>query len=76
MTTTVTAQTRYQPHCPVCEAVPDLLREELERERDKFEAWGSLMRHLQVAHQEVVEEVPITRTVIEQDVPVADRQKE
>ena len=71
MTTTVSAQTRYQPYCPI-----PLCKEELERERDKFEAWGSLMRHLQVAHQEVVEEVPITRTVIEQDVPVADRQKE
>ena len=71
MTTTVTATVRYIPVCPV-----PLCEDEIERTHSRFEGWGDLQRHLAVRHPELVEEVAITRTVTEEDVPVADRQKE
>ena len=66
MTTTVTAATRFILSCPV-----PLCVDELERTHTKFEAWGDLQRHLSVSHPELVEEVAITRTVTEEDVPAA-----
>jgi len=61
MTTTVTATVRYVLTCPMCD-------EELERTHSKFEGWADVSRHLAFRHPELVREIPITRTVIEEDV--------
>jgi hypothetical protein len=63
MTTTVTAATRYVLTCPV-----PMCDEELERTHSKFEGWADVSRHLAFRHPELVEEIPITRTVVEEDV--------